>query len=77
MSLASVLLTLKDPVTFSFLRRLLDVYVKNTLLRYSEDRINKAFVRIIISLKVNLTRNENQVTALSVVNGIANGILIT
>lgn len=77
MSLASVLLTLKDPVTFSFLRRLLDVYVKNTLLRYSEDRINKAFVRIIISLKVNLTRNENQVTALSVVSGIANGILIT
>lgn len=77
MSLASVLLTLKDPVTFSFLRRLLDVYVKNTLLRYSEDRINKGFVRIIISLKVNLTRNENQVTALSVVSGIANGILIT
>lgn len=55
-TLASVPFIIKESKT---LTRLLDIYIKKVLLRYREAWFNKAFIRIIISLKVDLMRNEN------------------
>ena len=55
-SLASVPFIIKESKT---LIRLLDIYIKKVLLRYSEAWFNNAYIRIIVSLKVDLMRNEN------------------